>query len=683
MLKFFRKYNAVILAVAASFLMVAFLMPQAIQRIAGDPRDQAEARLTTRKITIRQSQEAAQELNVLKQIGGAAASVFGVAAPDLVHDVLGVTSDGDVSERLHWIMLVDEARQGGYIAGPGAASIFLNEAADFYTRRQIEFYSQFGNDPTSLEGLIPQWRQQSLSALNLGRQSVIRAGANGVDATNRNAAYVDSVLAKAAGVSQMYSAVLSGAPISDLEAIDRVRESIALDSALVHYLVIRGDDNAAQAPEPTEEQIDKFFDTYKDVSRADSEFGIGYLRPAAANFEWLEINREFIGADVEVTTLDLFTQWRQDRVKYKGAFDDERDRVEKDIRDAKAEEIARFASQVVQAEILKSHEKLAADGQYKRLPDDWAMRRPDFDAIADLVVERVRDRFELTIQKPRVLNRLAWRTFPEIGVETGLGQSARGVGPNRRNVAQLIFGVREFGASTAEGTQVGLTFGPTETFNGNRYFVRVLEIRKKSPPDSVDQVRGSVIVDWQRKWAYDQLLARESELVQRAAIEGLDALALDVGVPGGQSIEWEVRTVSMTPADTTQADATPDPNVNTPEFRKEIIDAALAVPPGSTISDVDPTSLTVTRQMDRSRSLVIASIVSINPMSKEEFRKLTPALPLLSTAEARVAMTSYAPLVIARRLGFKYLGQRDDEFDETAPDPALPADSTDSDSDAG
>lgn len=663
MLKFFRKYNAVILAVAASFLMVAFLLPQAIHQIAGDPRDRAVARLASGRITLRQAQQAAKELQVLESIGATASSMFGAAAPSLTHDVLGISSAGDVTERMHWLMLVDEARKGGYIAGPGSANIFIEQAADFYARRQIEFYTRFSNDPTALESLIPRWRQGALQALQLGRQRAISDDPGGMQSR-----FVDGVLAKAAAVTQMYAAVLTGSAFSDLEAMQRVRRGLALDAVNIRFLIFHGDAKAREAPEPTEEQLQAHFEAHKSVYPADGEYGFGYLRAPAVNFEWIEIDPDRIASAVEIGTLDAHAHWRKNRAKYKGEFEAERERVVADLKHEKADEIARFATQVVQAEILQARERLPDDGGgYKALPEDWAQQRPDFGDLANLVVQRVRERFNVQIETPWVRNRLAWRTVGEVNVEPGLGQSAIGDGPSRKTAAQLLFGVREFGESAAQGTQVGLTFGPTETFDGKRYFIRALEIRKESPPDSLDEVRARAVADWKSTWAFEQLIARQSALRERAALVGLELLAEEESLGAPPSAEWEVRRTAMTAVQAGDTPLSPPAEVNTQSFRDAVLAAGLDVPPTTPFEQIDPQKLTLSHRVDSSRALVIAQIVSINPMSWERYRSASSMLPILTTDALQSALAAFAPSALASRLGFEHLGEREEDEQPAAP----------------
>jgi len=670
MLRFFRKYNAVILAVAAAFLMVAFLLPQAISSIAGDPRDQAVAKLAGRKITLRQVQQAARELQLLEQLDAAAASLYGQLAPSLLRDVLGVRSEGDVSEQLHWIMLVEQARRAGYVAGPGSADIFLNMAADYYTQRQLQLFAQFGNDPSALEGLIPQWRQQALQALSLARQSAV-----GADPSGAQRRFVDETLAKAAAILQMQAAALTGSAFSDLEAIKLVRDALSLDSAYIRYVLFRADDRTDEAPEPTEEQLQRLFDEAKSFRPGQGPYGLGYLQDARAAFEWLEISRARIAEAIEIDTLDAYERWRTNRSTYTGDFEEEREKVVNDMREEQAEEIARFAAQLVRAEILKAQESLPAegDGPHRALPEDWPSRRPDFHALAAMVVERVRDRFGVEIVPPRVLSRPRGRTRQEIAIETGLGQSAMGQGANRRSAIDLIMGVREMGGDA--GTQVGLAFGPTETFSGDRFFIRVLQVWKEAPPESIEEVRPQLERDFKRKWAYEQLLQRRSELLERAATAGLDVLAEEERASEGPSIEFEVRTVDMRPADPA-VEATPNPLVNTQAFRKKVIERALSIPPSTPIDQVDPHELLLDETVERARTLIVAEITSINPMSWEEYRRAAGALAALAGQEAQLALSEFSPSALAQRLGFVSLRPQEDEEDVIEPEDAAAASSS-------
>lgn len=101
MLKFLRKYNKWILVIGGGFLMVSFLLPQAIQQCAADPSKSAAAFVSGRKVILRDYSRAASELALIERFLGTP---------------VAFVTDDEPKQAAHWLMLKHEARAGGFLS---------------------------------------------------------------------------------------------------------------------------------------------------------------------------------------------------------------------------------------------------------------------------------------------------------------------------------------------------------------------------------------------------------------------------------------------------------------------------------------------------------------------------------------------------------------------------------------
>ena len=112
MLKVLRKYNKVILAVFGTMLMVAFLMPQAIQQLGKARMSRAVAIMDGHKVTAKQMDVAVRELTALREFF------------DKLGRKIPLALDKD-NRTDHWLLLSREAQQEGLVGGAGEGATLL------------------------------------------------------------------------------------------------------------------------------------------------------------------------------------------------------------------------------------------------------------------------------------------------------------------------------------------------------------------------------------------------------------------------------------------------------------------------------------------------------------------------------------------------------------------------------
>lgn len=636
MLKALRKYNKWILVIGGSLLMVAFLVQPAINQLGGDTGSRLWATLDGTKLRERDARLAGREIEAIKAL------TFGAYPASLGID--------DRDSTRHWVILVHEAREGGFI-GEGAdgaewlpelmADVRMQQLASQLTGgRNRDWRALAQNDPGFGQFLMGQ-HTQALEGFTAEAPEIIgRVAAS----TQLTPAQVHAALSKVRGVIRMINAYFDAARVSDRRAALTGRE--LLDAAYVDFLFIPASVGVGAIPDPDEAALGAFFDRFKSVKPGQGEFGIGYLLPRRVKLEWLTLDAKAIENAIAMDPVAVNKRYLQaGKTKYPGDFGAERANVERDIKAERLAEVMQEAHRKIQSEVLRVTARLESDGRYKKLPPDWEASRPKFEAIAQSVVEQVKASSGVTIPLPTVTIRASeWITPDQVGTLDGLGSSAVQTGNLRRGFSDVVFGVRELLADPgAEGEptlplQVGvpLVEGYFTGADGSRHYITVLDARKESAPDSAGEIRDQVGADFKRVKAYEQLADRVEEFRSLVAAEGLTKL-LDTVAPSVASPDAgrpEVRTrVRVTREQVQEAGAA---NVNVKSFRDAVMSAAERLDPLTPPDQFDPATTTAAVAIPSRLGVAVARITALAPLTIEQYR-LTDAA--IVAAEQRKDLT--------------------------------------------
>ncbi len=616
MLKFFRKYNKIILVFGGTLLMVVFLVPQAIQNLRGDPRKRTVATLSDgTKFKLGDRYNASAERRVLATF-----------APTFAQSLLGAEESPS-----HWLMLDYEAEKAGLTGGIGDGSNWIPQLAQELVIMSIR--QQFGTIPPQLRDQIQQQVEVTTDEL---RSSVPRI-AQGAGMTQDD---LYRTLARGRGVYRLVATYGEAARWSDIRAAKfAVREG---STAVVNAAFLPGTPEAFEIGEPSEEELVALFEAHKDEARGEGEHGFGYRLPRRVKLAWLKIDRNAINGAVELDPIEVREQYESDRARYPGEFADEKLRIESSLRQSKVEVVLVEAQRAVQTEVAQALRGLTQDGVYWNLPSDWDAKRPRLEAMAQAVVDMVKERTGTEIPLPTVVVRAAdWLTAEDIRSLSGIGSSRIRIGQNQVTMEQAVFQVRELDGDERLSLQVGLpaTAIPAMDSLGNRYYFTVLEALPASPPLSIDEVREQVREDWRKLKAYETLVASQSDWEQIAIADGIEGVqsAFDSRLPQPEPEEPEEGEEPAPPPALEGAAAVRDdmviqrsrnlfdPRFNLEAFRNQVIETAEQLDATILATDLPADTRTIVMEHPDQLGLIVAVITRVVPLTEEGYRMVVPS----------------------------------------------------------
>jgi hypothetical protein len=334
----------------------------------------------------------------------------------------------------------------------------------------------------------------------------------------------------------------------------------------VSYATIDGTGNWEQATAPTDEQIAKQFELYKDVVRAPRAgaaappvvnghtYPFGYKYPDRVSVEYLVIERGALRAKIEPTREDYDEAYRYyrehpDEFKTPSAagvlttqpagksFDEVKEALVGRQVDAR---VAREMKRITDRLLTQAGDPWRAVQEGEVVP---AEKWPDLQKLAD---DLARNR-EYGGYKP------AYKATGEapLGAEGLAGLAGIGEATYRPSAQGGAFGfvdlathVRELAKLSVrdplgrQGLQVGAP-GPLLTDkDGNQYIYRVTKVDPSHVPASAAEVRGQVVEDLKKLATYEKAVAQAKALAAAAEKGDLARVAADQKVPVAKSPEF-------------------------------------------------------------------------------------------------------------------------------------------------
>lgn len=584
MSKFLRKYKQWILVVGGCLLMVAWLFPQALQQFGSMGFSSTMARYNGGKLTGKDYVDAQQELRALTEV------------TPLLPMALGLSDGRSLSPNAveHWMLLVKEAEEGGWIGGPGDGQALLEEIAPAVHQRQ----TMFGARGLTLEQVKAQLEQSRIRAM-----------------AGHTEKWADTMLARAAGVLRMVSSTRSlGIGLSGQESALFAWE--LFDAAVADLVLVPASAVASEITPADDAQIAAHFEKYKSTRPGTGEFGIGYLRDPAVKVEWITLARQAVIDSMTADPIEVNKFWRQNKAQFPGEFSAVKAAVETEFKRQAGEKVLEKAREAITRQTLKSSAGVETDGRYKKLPADWATRMPTLESYA----EAARAALDIPGAAGMVIANPSdgrFRSMAELRELTGIGTSGGRLGDSQYVVfPQAATEVREMHASpTLHATQVGVLFGPLlDPMGSNEYYFRVTQARPESAPDSLAEVLDKVKTDIADLAGYEVLKSQADAYKQRLAAKGIADIITITGVR--TALDAVVRREFISEGD--QNTPVSLREVDTKELRDAVMNLAQQWDPKADVAALPASDRAVAAPVPASKSLVLGLIKARRPLTQEK-----------------------------------------------------------------
>ncbi len=632
MLKFFRKYNKIILGVGFAFLMVVFLLPQGVSQLVGDPRDRPAFEYDGGVITNGEIIQASSELQLLGSIHPA---------------FLQVLLEVDRPE--HWILLTREAEAGGFIGGPDDGYNSLSQLAQTFT--DFELSQIYRND-------FAQIMSQREEMSRLMEQILDRQRANAIN-NGQPAEAVDRILAKARGVIRLYTAYLNTQVLSQPELVLATRE--AIEGVVIRYAPIDASILVdEETPEPTEEEINAHYAAYRDVAPGTGEYGFGYLRDPAIRLEWMLINRREIDNAITLDPIEVNVHWQRNKDRFGESFAEAQPRVERELRDQQIERAMGIARQVVKGMLLQAQGNLpeGANG-IRELPENWSQIRPSFNSIGRRVAAEIKERLDIDIVAPDTLFDTRWLTKTATQELPVIGFSRIAVGRTPVIFPDFVFSMPSVGGDGKYGVQAQLAYpDPLTSATGNLIFFRVVGVRPQSPPDDIAEVREQIVHNLKRLTEYENVVAQTSDILESAAEIGLE----DATIPYHVNIIYPDVTVTQE-VFTRPTKASPD---DVAALREAVLAKAAKIDPTIPLPDAPLADRLVIEPLPSALVVPLMEITQMSPLSRERFQNIASQVLL---NERRLLRRDFDWPFSAERMNQRYNAVNLMASDDDADDP--------------
>ncbi|MCA9312437.1 MAG: hypothetical protein KDA21_14585 [Phycisphaerales bacterium] len=645
MLKFFRKYQKLILVVGGCLLMIVFLLPQLPQMMGGG-RNTVLATMGEVKVRYVDYQRAQQELTILQSIH-----------PALAITVASEPGDDSPDADL-WIMRTYEAEKNGLVGGPRDGSTFMDEAAVQMARSQSSYmpfvqaeYQQLMADGADLS----QWNymdsvQRAITQARDFHRDRMLAGYDALTA-RYGSEMVDRTLSKARGIMRLFRLYSGTTTMSLPEA--RLYAATIYDEVIADGAIIPASSVGPQPEDYTSQQVEAHFETYKNVDAADNEFGIGYRMQPSVKVEWLKLERGPIQGEIKVDEIELRKLFIENKANYgTQTFEQSRAILESSFRRQEADRIMDSVIKSIRTAIHRNEANASAS--------DW--RPIPLSDLADIAEQTLEQDYGMNTIRPLVfVSDDLWKDQQDLqtlgGNRGGLGSAYLPQGNGRVTFAELAMNTQELGdvPNPRLGVKERMVYQPIQDGVGNIYFFRIIKARPEGPPDSAADVEDQIRRDLAMLDGYEMLVQRADEIRARVLADGMDA-----------ALESEKDVQPVTDAAMRRDGG--DIGFNFEPLRTAVMDRVAGWDPMVELSEVPMAERTVVMPVPQARGLVVLQIQKRLPMTLENFRAgLENNLILqerLNELAAGVTKSAFSHDVMAERLDFERRNRSDEEEEE-------------------
>jgi len=665
MLKFIRKYQMVILVIGGSLLMVVFLLQPVLERLAPSPLKAKVASLDDGTVFTRGEIIRAQ----------AAVTLLARSNPRALQPMslggLGLDSESERTAALHWLMFADMAKRAGLVGEIGDGASWIDQIAEQEALLMATNEARQGTIPFTSEAIQTQ-------ASNYKQQIVVMINRNANAAASSMSGSMEDVyrtLAEARGMYRLVNSVYGTPSFSDIQAIDATKN--LYDAVAVNAVVIDSNLIADSIEDPSETELQAFFQRFSSEQSTENEFGIGYTMPTRIKLGWIALNKQDFMDAVEIDRVEIQKIWKRDRDTYPGDFAAERTRIEQQYREEQATSMMIEADRLIRAQILAKTNSFNKVNGKTQLPDDWASQAPQLDVVAESVTERLSEQFGFsmpTIQVSLIGDR--WLSSNDILALPGIGFSSYRVGSNQIQTRLLP----QFFAPEYEGNidldvqkMLPIVEQAATDAQGNRYYAMVLDVRDAGPADGISDVgRARVVADYKSLKAFELIETQSDELASLARENDNLAPVVDQ-IMSMTSNESAVRPsvlrqilVRRDTIDRGQIASSVNPRLNNESFRSAVLEAAEGLDPLVDPSELKQNPIVVAEPLPQSRSFAFAILLAPRPLTLEQFRaNAAAAMRQAGSAELRDAgffdSSPFSFESLSERYGLKILQEDEGE----------------------
>ncbi len=668
MLRFIRKYQLIILVVGGSLLMVVFLLQPVLTRLAPSPLKSKVATLEDgSKFTRGDIQQANLAISLLKRVNPRALATREAGG-------LGLDTSSESNVALHWLLLVKQAENAGLVGEAGDGASWINQIA------QTEAFILTNTERQ--QGMFRSQEELELRQTQLQEQIIVQLNRNAnLSAANAGGSIDDvyRILAQARGVYRLISSIQTMPAFSDTRAIQAAHD--LADTVAINASVIDSNLIVSSIPEPSDDQLQAFFDTYKGQSSDENEFRIGYTQPTRIQLAWMTFDKNVFMNTVQVDRVELNKIWRSNRDQYPGDFGLEKINLERQFREEQALLMMTQADRVIRAQVVMATKGLPTENGLLELPEDWESNRPRLETISDLIVARVNEQFEVSLPTPAItMIGDRWLTASDVIALPGYGTSQYRVGSRQIPAYSLtqFFELTEPN-TTGLDVQVGLPLvdPAAEDQNGNRFYAVVLDVRPAGAADTIADVgREQVVNDFKAVEAFKVLEGRIEEFKAAIAANGDIAPAIDLASALSTDQENLVRPGVLQNILVMKDNIAPgriansvDNRLNTEAFRSAVLAAAADLDPLADPETIAANPIPVVVKLPGSKSIGLSIVVAPRPVTSEQFsviaRSIISAAAQRELADANTDMQDpFSFAALSTRYGLTKL-DTDDEDDDS------------------
>jgi len=628
MLKFFRKYNKIILAVGGSLLMVVFLLQPAMDLFMPTGANRTAVETNGEPITYGQQSQANGELALLQRLHPLLGLDVGEDAVTWVRILRNAqalklsASDAEVAQLLAGLS-IDDAQLGRTMAAMRVTREVVQETTRKYLAAAKYRQLVTGNTHiTPIDRLVGLASGQQLlfQAQQLARQgnqfaSLVMLQAN-----------VQLALTQG---SQRLSLPLVQHTIRDNQARIAGRAMVISQDAL------------DEIPEPTDEQIEQLFLDYRDDLQGEGEpYGFGYRIPDRVKIEYIVIPVAEMTQSMMIDEVEAIEFYRENQEDFPvlpsdapdsmanetfGAFPNRavRDRVIEAFRAEKgqeqAERIARAARNLM-LEPLRSAEEVSG---YKVIEESVTL--PSVREVADRLTQQYSVAIDYRADQDQ------WITVKNAGFTPAIGESQIADSEQVIYFQDYIASAKELNPDPSnplvlKRLQVGVPAEAMSVKDGNWYVFRLTDAQVGHIPDTITEVFPRVEADARKLAIYEKLKTTKGQWILDAMAEELETIAIRANS--------EVMTLGLTSR--VDINRMGDPILTSPTVLDAMFEMAGNIGTKFDLDDVSRPEKVAVIELPEALSLVIVELDDYRPVTQEQYDR-SLAQP---TTPAEVSLTS-------------------------------------------